>query len=288
MEVLIFSDIHIHPHSGSSDKLENCLDCLKWIYQQAEKKDIKHIIFAGDLFHDRHRINIYAYQKVYDILSEYTGKIESYYLVGNHDMFYKSSWSVTSTKPLNGVVNVITEPSKIKIGDTYMDFLPYTENPIEEIENNFKKKSKILISHLAVQGATLNTLWGIKKDDFEEDIEEVGTDVFSGYKKVFLGHYHAKQKLKGVPVEYIGSPLQLSFGEAMDKKGFSILDTKTLKTKFVENTFSPKYFILPENEDFDKYGIDGGYVKVIVSNMNKTDLLDTKRKLRDQYNLKSI
>jgi DNA repair exonuclease SbcCD nuclease subunit len=287
MKILIFSDLHVHHHSGSSEKLDNCIDCLHWIYKESEKRRIKNIVFGGDLFHDRHKINLYAYNKVYEILEQYSEKINSYFLVGNHDMFYRSSWSVISLKPLSKILRIIDKPETIKISDLSIDFLPYTENPEEEMKK-LSKKSKVLVSHLAVQGATLNTLWGIKKDDFEEEIDETNKNNFEGYERVFLGHYHARQRIKGTNIEYIGSPLQLSFGEAMDPKGFIILDTETMKTEFVENTFSPKYFIIPDKEDLDQYNINGGYLKLLVSDIRKTNLIELKRNIKDKYNLKSI
>ena len=281
-KIVLFADAHIHAHSSSSERLDNCIQCLEWIYSETEKRKIKHIIGLGDLFHDRHRLNIYSYQKVYDILYKYSSIIDSYFLIGNHDMFYRDSWDVTSIKPLSQIISVIDKPCTIRISGRNFDFLPYTNNPKE----NINRKSDVLMSHLAINGATINTLWNIKSD-FEEEIEEHDVSIFSGYKKVFLGHYHARQKIDNV-VEYIGSPLQLSFGEAMDKKGFVILDTETLETEFIENTFSPKHFILPSYESLKEYDIKNSYVKLLVSDLNHINLLELKHQIIKEYQPKSL
>lgn len=288
--IAIFSDIHIHPHGQSVEKLEDCIKCLEWIYQESVERKIPYIIFAGDLFHDRHRINIFAYNKTYDILKKYAKKIESYYLVGNHDMFYKSSRNVNSLKPFSELINVVDNTQTIDFNGIPIDFLPYTEStPLEELKKIKSKKSKILIGHMSVSGAILNSTWGTryKEDDLVEDISETPIKPLSGYQRVFLGHFHARQQVSK-NIEYIGSPLQLSFGEAMDKKGFLILDPNKLETEFVENNFTPKYYILPHDSDFSEFDLENSYLKVITSSSSNIDQITIKEEITNRYKPKTI
>lgn len=287
--IALFSDIHIHPHSMSIEKLEDCLKCLEWIYKESVAREIPYIIFAGDLFHDRHRINIFAYNKTYDILHEYSKKIKSYYLIGNHDMFYRFSKNVTSIKPFSEIIQVIDKPKTIKFHDVPIDFLPYTESEQSEELKKIKNKSDILIGHLSIVGATLNSLWSTryKEDDLVEDISETPIKSLSRYQRVFLGHFHAKQKVSN-NIEYIGSPLQLSFGEAMDKKGFIIFDPKSVETEFIENNFTSKYFILPYDADFSAYDLKNSYLKIITSKSSKVDQLTIKEEIKNNFGPKTI
>ena len=65
MKILIFSDIHIHPHKKSAERLNHCLEALDWAFDTAKSKGIDKIIFLGDLFHDRQKIDVLAYQKAF-------------------------------------------------------------------------------------------------------------------------------------------------------------------------------------------------------------------------------
>jgi len=287
--ITLFSDIHIHPHSLSIEKLEDCLKCLEWIYKESVAREIPYIIFAGDLFHDRHRINIFAYNKTYDILRKYSKQIQSYYLVGNHDMFYRSSRNVSSIKPFSEIIQIIDRPKTIKFHDIPIDFLPYTESDSAKELKKIKNKSKILIGHLSIVGATLNSLWGTryKEDDLVEEISQTPIKSLSDYQRVFLGHFHAKQQVTK-KIEYIGSPLQLSFGEAMDQKGFIIFDPESMNTEFIENNFTSKYFILPYDANFSQYNLENSYLKVIASQSSKIDQLTLKEEIKNCFGPKTI
>ena len=59
-KVLLFSDIHIHPHKRRQDRLEDCLSVLDWVFSVAKDKGVKSVLFGGDLFHDRQKIDVYT------------------------------------------------------------------------------------------------------------------------------------------------------------------------------------------------------------------------------------
>lgn len=301
-KILFFADQHIHPHSNSLEKLERCLECFDWIYQTALNNNVKYVVFLGDLFHKRENINVYAFHQTYKILNKYKEKIKSYYIIGNHDMFYQSSWLINSIDPLDNLVEVISIPKTINIEGIKIDCMPYTNHPSNDLNRYFpfEKRSDILCGHLAVSGAVLNLLYNVKKSDkFDEDlfyheydyekIESVKNDYFNGYKKVFLGHYHTKQNISNSNIYYVGSPMQLSFGEAMDSKGCIIFDTDNYQYEFIENNFSPKYYILPYTEDFSQYNLKNNYLRIVVDDDSSIlDIVDYKNKIEEEYNPLSI
>ena len=69
-------------------------------------------------------------------------------------------------------------------------------------------------------GAVLNSGGQLSDVIVEHDGEmiTVSKDLISSYKYAFFGHYHKAQVLSD-NAEYIGSPLELSFGEAEEEKG---------------------------------------------------------------------
>lgn len=286
LKIAIFSDIHIHPHSSSFDKLNNCLDCLEWIYSETKKRGIKYLIFIGDLFHDRRSINTYAYHKTYDILKKYKDDITSFYLLGNHDIYYKNKTTVNSVSPISEIVNVIDKPTTISIEDRDFDFLPYTEDPIESFSH--LGMSDILFGHLSVPEAILNSKYNTKyrSDDIVQEIKETPKEYLDKYKKVFLGHFHYKQKISE-SIEYVGSPLQISFNEAMDKKGFIIFNADTYESEFIKNNKSPEYCILPL-DNIEDYPLDNNYARIIIPEFSNINQIKLREELQNKYKCKSI
>ena len=104
-EVLIFSDIHVHCHKRSNDRLEDCLKALDWVFDVAEQRNITEILFGGDLYHDRQKIEVYSYQRTFETLEKRLrdGRFKLYLLLGNHDIWYNDNTSISSVVPLSAL-----------------------------------------------------------------------------------------------------------------------------------------------------------------------------------------
>jgi DNA repair exonuclease SbcCD nuclease subunit len=269
-------------HKNLMSRLENGLEVIRWIFNTALKKNIKTIIFAGDLFQDRKCIHTISYEKTFSLIKEFMDKsdLNLFLLLGNHDMWHHNQWDVSSISPLRAIKNVqvIDYCGKVEVlSDYYMDFLPYTKNPLEDIKK-FKKKSDVLITHIAVDDAKLNNFTNAEISvEYDGDMTKVCIDRFTGWKKIFSGHYHLPQKLNE-NFEYIGSPYELNFGEAFQQKHLIIFDTESLENEYVVNEFSPKHLIIKENQ-VDKYKLDGNFVQVLVEDITSTNIVDMRQKL---------
>ncbi len=103
-----------------------------------------------------------------------------------------------------------------------------------------------------------------------------------------LGHYHGAQKLSN-KVEYIGSPLQLNFGEAFQDKHIIVLDLDTMKKKYIKNKFSPLHLIVtPDDVQNEAYNLSGNFVRIAVADIGQKDLVDLKRKIAKESKPLSI
>jgi DNA repair exonuclease SbcCD nuclease subunit len=287
--VALTADNHIHPHGDSLFRLQTCLDCFEWICQESIKKGVKNIIHAGDLFHDRHKINVYAYNQLYNLIKKYNNDLNFYFLLGNHDIYYKESKIISSLNPLQEITNVkiINDPSTLNINGYNIDFIPYSED-IVNLLNSFEKKSDVLISHLSIVGAKTNYIYDIEYfDSFNNKDIQRSNDILNSYKKVFLGHFHIKQFIEP-NIQYLGSPLHLSYGDAMTDRGFFILNTENLNVDFIENKISPRYYILPYNEDFSKYDLNNSYLKILIPQSCKSNWIEIKDSITNNYNVLSI
>lgn len=280
-KVLLYSDPHIHNHKQMDQRLTDCLECLEWVFQTAKDRNVKDVICAGDLLHDRKKISVYAYHQVYKIFSKFND-LKHWLLLGNHDLWYYEKKDISSVMPFDGMPNVtvIDKPRTINISGMDFDFLPFTHDPISAITESFSKKSKVMIGHIAVDGAVLNFHHNTQAEvsiEIENDMVLVNKDIFNGYKRVFLGHYHGAQKLNNT-VEYIGSLLQLTFGEAFQEKHIILLDLDDLSVEYIENTFSPKHFIL-RPEELSNYNLDGNFVRIVTD--LSTDIIDVRTKIME-------
>jgi DNA repair exonuclease SbcCD nuclease subunit len=295
-KILLWTNAHIHPHKKSNERLKDCLDAQEWVFKVAQERKIEHLVFLGDLFHDRQKIDVASYQWTFQLFQKYLVGTHTrvYLLLGNHDLFHANKYDISSVRPLDAIPNVtvIGVSCTLSIANHWVSFLPYTENPLEDLsrlEAQNDAPYKVLCGHLAVHGATLNFNFGTKAEvGIEQDggMTLLDSSKFSAWDWVFLGHYHGHQIIDD-KVEYVGSPLQLSFGEAFQKKHVIIYDLETHEKEYVENDFSPKHYIIPVS-DLDKYDLENNFIRLEVEDLSSSDVVEVKTDLKTQHNLGSL
>lgn len=292
-DVILFSDLHIHPHKRKDERLEDCLKALDWVFDVAEENNITNILFGGDLFHDRQKIEVYTYQRAFETLQKRlsTKKFNLYLLLGNHDLWYNEKTSVSSVVPLSALPNVriISSPERLVIEGSTWDFIPFTHNPVETLNELNQKDGnpEYALGHISLDGALLHgTQYSDVTIEHDGDMISVGASLFNHYKHTFLGHYHAEQIINE-KVEYIGSPLQLSFGEAFQQKHIIIFNGKTGKKKYVNNDFSPRHLVIKADE-VEKYDLENNFVQIKVDDISATDLVSMKKDITDKSKLGSL
>lgn len=283
--MLIFSDIHIHPHKKSLQRLHDCLNVLEWVFKTAKERNIQNIVFAGDLFQDRQKIDILTYNLTFDALIKHLdGTLNLYLLLGNHDLWFHDKWDISSVKPFASIpgVTIIDKPMSIEIDGTHVDFLPYTHDPVNHLMYLKSHGHKTLVAHLAIDEAKLNVLYNTKADvvlEHDGDMIKVDTSLLAGWENVFLGHYHAAQHLCPT-VEYVGSPLQLNFGEAFQHKNIIVFEPITGKKEYIRNTFSPQHFII-DDTNIDDFNLNNNFLQ-INTKQGKADIIDLQKKIEKE------
>jgi DNA repair exonuclease SbcCD nuclease subunit len=294
-KVLLWSDLHIAPHKKEWKRLENCLDVLRWVFKTALQRGIKDIVFCGDLFHDRNKIDIYVYHRTFEVLQQYLSdnRMTMYCLVGNHDMWHHEKRDITSVRPFEALPGFyfIDETCSIPIQGKVFDFLPFTHDPISMLTklSGEQRSKRVLCGHIAVDGAQLNAMHNTRAEveiEHDGDMVKVSVDVFKDWQRVFLGHYHGEQKLTPT-IEYIGSPLQLSYGEAFQFKHIVVYDTDTDEREYIRNDFSPVHWIIPAS-DIEKYELKDNFVRLEVDDLAATDLMDLRNKIVKEYKVGSL
>lgn len=212
-------------------------------------------------------------------------------MLGNHDLWFNDQTSISSVIPLSALPNIeiISNPQRLSIEGTNWDFIPFTHNPVSSLDElrNFPGKPEYCLGHIAVNGAILHgsTLSDVSIEN-DHEMLVVGPELFKDYRHTFLGHYHQEQRVTET-VEYIGSPLELNFGEAFQEKHIIIFDTEDNTCEYIVNDFSPRHLIL-KPEDKDKYDLNKNFVRFYIDDIATTDLITLRKEILSQNEVGSL
>ncbi len=91
-------------------------------------------------------------------------------------------------------------------------------------------------------------------------------DLVGKYDLVLLGHYHKPQEIIGADTKlfYVGSPIQLDWGEKGDEKRFLVVDTDTLDVQSIPTTGYKKY------------------IEFEINSSNKSEVLEAAKEANDK------
>jgi DNA repair exonuclease SbcCD nuclease subunit len=228
-KIALFSDLHIGVHQNSDLWLEIALNWSDWFAQSLKDNKIDTLFFLGDWYHYRDEINNKTLSTSNQIL-EKLKDFKMYMIPGNHDCYYKNNSIVNSIEILNGWgnIDVISERTCVDLNNKRFQFCPwgFDDTKIEH--------SDVLLGHMSIQNFKMNSFkvcdHGLQSNN-----------LLKFCKCVFSGHFHkrATNKYDSKYITYLGNPFQTDFGDIGNNKGYYILDTSNLSSKFIENPQSP-------------------------------------------------
>lgn len=274
---VLISDIHLGVHSESLEWLDNIEQYFNNFFipnvTKIAKKCNIGVIIAGDIFDNRHRIDINVMntaRKIINSILNINNDIEIFCIPGNHDLYKKGP----ANKNLSSLVclnfdrfNVINDVTLLSLkNDLKMLLVPWIGDTKEENRILKENPSDIVIMHTEIAGA--------EYDNGQKIINGVNTSLTTA-KKIYSGHIHKRQESKNRI--YIGSPYQTTRGDMGNKKGlyFIYLDDNGFHDEFIENNYSPEFYKITAdqilNNDYEKYLHN--YVDVII---NDNELKNTK------------
>ena len=272
--VALTADLQLQPQprystltaDGVTTRLQDFVDCLHWVADSALEHDCDTLFILGDLLDSRTVIDVTVIDMACRAFRAIAEKIKVHVMVGNHDAYLRTP-RMNSTQMLAGVATVHEAVSQVGP----FAVVPWTDNADDyrasiQRANKLrsgKAKPEFLLSH-GMFGEAVPMAKGLPVEWLTE----------GGWRGVYLGDVHDPVVLQKSPtIRYVGSPLQIHFGDAGRQRGFVVLDTATAKHQFVENTKSPRFHILTSVDDVPEPQTDRDFFRVKVKDQELADVL---------------
>ena len=298
LKILHFADAHIDANqsgrwdteTGMPVRVMDSLKSLDTIVSTAIEEKVDLVLFAGDAYKDRNPTPQYQAAFASRILRLEQAEIQTFLLVGNHDMGASSH--------AHALTEFVTfQPNFIQVvGDIYlhkseafdMVCLPWIHKShlrmgevIRQLEELIEKMNpdtpNIFLGHCSVIGAEFSS----------ERLIMLGEDLMvprkllteSGLDYVALGHIHKPQDLNEgnlPPVIYPGSIEKVDWGEAGEDKEFMVAEIQKdgsvlLDARILETRPMLDYKILLESKEEIHQTIYREMDKIDDGNMWKDD-----------------
>lgn len=265
MKLLFLSDLHSANHqnfstilqNGRNSRLQDALNVIDQALTICLDRNVDAVFFLGDVFHTRARVDTDVYSATWSAFSRFKANGRKLVmLVGNHDQHSKVG-DVHALEAFKEIANVIDYPQRVFNSPGY-DFnwaaAPFTSNT-EQLITWIKSlpEHDVFLFHQGLKEGAVGAFDVYVRAELS--LNDLPTD---RTKYCLAGHYHKPQWIRErsethAGVGYIGSPLQIDFGERTEDKSFLLLDTKTWQTERIP-TSAPRFVQLDANDFNDSYG----------------------------------
>ena len=239
MKLALISDIHFGVNYGKNIFKEYQNDFFKTFWGEIDKRKIGTILFLGDFFHHRRMVNF----DTVDLAVECWFKpamdrgTKIYMLVGNHDVFYKTTNRLNSLDLLcwNKNIEVISEPKTIKIAGKNYCFLPWinAENIKDALNELEKTPASIVLSHLELQ---------LDNPHIHSQME---LERLARFSHVFSGHFHTSslKDIQGCKLQYLGAPYEMNWNDfGVKDRGWYVFDDENSTYELIANKKPIHYY----------------------------------------------
>jgi len=215
----VFTDIHFGKGGDSEQHNQDCLRYISWFIDQANQANCDTVFFLGDWFESQVKIrkdtNDYSNQALQELAAM---GIPVYMLVGNHDMYYKTSRKAHALihVPQFETLHLVDE---VMIKDDVL-MAPYLVTDEHVLVTS--EPVKYIFGHFALPGFLTNALFAYP------DKGGLNQDDFGACDFIFSGHFHKRQRRRnrhGIPVDFIGNAFPQDFNDVGDRdRGCMLLD----------------------------------------------------------------
>jgi len=265
MKVALIADPHFGVKKGVDLFLVNQIKYFREEFvPYLVNNKITHIFFLGDLFDNRHHINVKVKDSVYRLFEEDLQQFQIYMLLGNHDTYYRSTTNVHSLQFFKKFSNitVVDNVEKFEVGGRDILMVPWQTDMnafVKRVADKNLKRLDVCLGHFDISGFKLN----------KKKVSDEGLDsglFFNNYTLTFSGHFHTRSKSKYGDYEiiYIGAPYHLTRHDMGENRGFCVLDLDTMRYRFVNSRNTIKYIQVEYPKSVTRKMIEGNIVDVQV------------------------
>jgi len=229
-KTVVFTDCHFGLRHNSAQHNQDVIEFIEWLVLSAKERGAETCIFMGDYHHHRNSVNAHTQDfmiKGMRILND--NFLKTYFLVGNHDLFYRENRSITTTKFATLFPNIVLVDEPLVLND--VAFIPWlVEDEWETVKNI---KSKYLFGHLELPGFKMNAMIDMP------DNGALNSTHFEHQDYVFSGHFH-KRQTKG-KISYIGNPFGHNYSDVWDfERGGAYIEWDK-EPVFLDYTNGPRF-----------------------------------------------
>lgn len=217
---VLLSDLHV-----KSDTLDAALAALSRAHKEAVARE-GGIIFCGDFWHARGALPVALLHHVLSEMQSWTVPVLMY--PGNHDMssLTATEQALTPLATTLGADNCLLVTTPTVCLDAL--FVPFTPD-VDEFKQVLAEAAALpnppqtLFCHAEIAGATISDQLRSPLDEELAVLRPVDFDP-ENWHHIYSGHLHRRQTLPNTHISYMGSPYEISAGEAGQKKALTVVD----------------------------------------------------------------
>jgi DNA repair exonuclease SbcCD nuclease subunit len=204
-KVACFTDIHFGLKSGSRTHNQDCEEFVNWFCKTAQAEGCETAIFLGDWHHNRSTTDVSTMNYTVSNLEKLSQSFEKvYFILGNHDLFYKDKREINSVEFMRLFPNIVPIRENFTQGD--VTIMPWLIG--DEWKEVSKLKSRYVFGHLELPLFYMNAMVQMPEHG------QLQGSHFGHQEYVFSGHFHKRQS-KG-NITYIGNAFPHNYADAGD------------------------------------------------------------------------
>ena len=213
-KVACFTDIHFGLKGGSRTHNTDCEQFVDWFCDTARAKGCETAVFLGDWHHNRSATDVSTMNYTVSNLERLSASFEKvFFILGNHDLFYKDKREINSIEFIRLFPNIIPIKDPLTMED--VTILPWLVG--DEWRDISKIKSKYIFGHFELPSFYMNAMVQMP------DHGQLQRSHFQHQDYVFSGHFHKRQQNNNIV--YIGNAFPHNYADAGDDdRGMMILE----------------------------------------------------------------
>ena len=213
-KVACFTDIHFGLKGGSRTHNTDCEQFVDWFCDTAKANGCETAIFLGDWHHNRSTTDVSTMNYTVSNLERLNASFEKvFFILGNHDLFYKDKREINSIEFMRLFPNIISIKDPLTMED--VTILPWLVG--DEWRDIPKIKSRYIFGHFELPSFYMNAMVQMP------DHGQLQRSHFQHQDYVFSGHFHKRQQNNNIV--YIGNAFPHNYADAGDDdRGMMILE----------------------------------------------------------------